>query len=74
LAENNTVTITPAVLTREQLAIYITRSMASTYRDEELGRIPAGFYLGGNQRCKRWLRAAVDQWLADGCPAVTKTR
>jgi predicted DNA-binding transcriptional regulator AlpA len=69
-----TVTIAPAVLTREQLAQLLDRSMASTYRDEELGRIPAGFYLGGNTRCKRWLRSDIDSWLANGCPAVTKTR
>lgn len=57
--------IESAVFTRKELAKYLHRSIATTYRDDELGRIPAPIQLGGRQV---WRRAEIDSWLEAGAP------
>jgi predicted DNA-binding transcriptional regulator AlpA len=47
------------------LARYLERSVASLYRDDARGLLPAGFRLGNR---RRWSRAEIDAWIAAGAP------
>jgi excisionase family DNA binding protein len=41
------------------------------YRLSDAGRMPAPVKLGA---LVRWSKCAIDQWVADGCPAVRKMK
>lgn len=55
----------PALLTVEEVARLIACSTRNVYRLADSGRIPRPMKIGG---MVRWSAAAVDAWLADGCP------
>jgi excisionase family DNA binding protein len=53
------------MLTVADVAGLIQCSTRHVYRMEERGEIPRAVRLGANVR---WPRAAIDAWLARGCP------
>jgi predicted DNA-binding transcriptional regulator AlpA len=52
-------------LTREDMAAYLHRSVASVDRDDAAGRLPKSSRIG--QR-KLWLRSEIEAWLLAGMP------
>lgn len=47
------------------LAVLLSRSVASLERDQAAGRLPAPLYVGGS---KRWRRMEIEEWVTAGCP------
>lgn len=60
----------PEFMTRDELALRLRRTTRAIDAGIAAGRIPAGVKAGGLRRLFK--RAEIDQWLADGCPAVGK--
>jgi predicted DNA-binding transcriptional regulator AlpA len=47
------------------LSELLQRSLASLYRDDAAGRLPAGLKIGGS---KRWRYSEIVAWVEAGCP------
>ena len=60
----------PTMLTVTGVAKILACSSRSVYRLADAGRIPPPVRIGG---LVRWPRAALEQWIKDGCP-VPKNR
>ena len=60
----------PTMLTATGVAKMLACSPRSIYRLADAGRIPPPVRIGG---LVRWPRAALEQWIAEGCP-VPKNR
>jgi len=58
-----------ALLAVGAVAAMLACSARHVYRLADAGRMPPPVKLGA---LVRWPRRAVEQWLADGCPAVRK--
>ena len=64
--DNNTNVYTqPPMLTATGVAKMLACSPRSVYRLADAGRIPPPVRIGG---LVRWPRAALEQWIAEGCP------
>jgi len=61
----------PAMLDVKEVARLLRCSARTVYRLADSGRTPAPVKLGG---LVRWLRHAMEQWVADGCPAWESPR
>jgi len=61
---------TPLLVDIQQLAVLLTRSVASLERDQAAGRLPAPVRIGGS---KKWRQADIEAWVAAGCPVRTTT-
>jgi excisionase family DNA binding protein len=61
----------PAMLTAHDVGNLINCSPRTVRRLVDLGQIPKPVRLGG---MVRWPRQAIEQWLADGCPAASARR
>ncbi len=59
------------MLTADGLAKLLDCSPRSVRRLADKGSIPPPVKIGG---MVRWPRGTIEQWLADGCPAVTTCR
>jgi prophage regulatory protein len=57
----------PRLLNATGVAALLNVSSRSVYRLADAGRMPQPLKVGGSVR---WDRQAVEQWVADGCPAV----
>ena len=55
----------PPMLTVDGVAKMLACSPRSIYRLADAGRIPPPVRIGG---LVRWPRAALEQWIAEGCP------
>jgi predicted DNA-binding transcriptional regulator AlpA len=53
------------LLSIKDLAQLLRRSVASLYRDDAAGRLPAAVWIGGS---KRWRSAEIDAWIQAGLP------
>jgi excisionase family DNA binding protein len=53
----------------EAVAALLGVSSRHVYRLADGGRMPRPLKLGG---ARRWDRQAVEQWIADGCPATKR--
>ena len=60
--------LTPALLTRKQLAVYLARSLPALDRDRAAGMLPHPVVLGVGRRSPRWPRQEIDNWISAGCP------
>lgn len=60
-------TTPPAMLNVQEVAALLKCSARHVTRLEESGQMPPAIKLG---RLSRWNRAAVEAWIADGCPPV----
>ncbi len=56
----------PLLLTIQQLAVLLSRSVAALERDDSAGRIPRPQRIG---RAKRWRVAEISDWVEAGCPS-----
>ena len=65
LQENPDQSIHPTMLTVDGVAQMLACSPRSVYRLADAGRIPPPVRIGG---LVRWPRAALEQWIKDGCP------
>lgn len=54
------------LLTVQDMAAILNCSARTVYRLVDSGKMPPPCRLGG---LVRWSRAAIDAWIADGCPA-----
>jgi excisionase family DNA binding protein len=64
-----TPTTTPArLLDVVAVAALLGVSSRHVYRLADGGRMPRPLKLGG---ARRWDRAAIESWIADGCPATS---
>jgi len=63
--------VVPALLSAKTAAEYCGISRASWWKMKTSGRCPAPIRLG---RRLLWRRVELDQWIAQGCPAVNKAR
>ena len=61
----------PLLLDIHTLAVLLNRSVASLERDQAAGRLPAPVRIGGS---RKWRRADIETWVADGCPARAARR
>ena len=59
------VDLQPLLVDIAGLAKLLARSVASLYRDEAAGRLPAGLRLGGS---KRWRYDEICDWVRAGAP------
>ena len=57
---------TALLLSTQDLAALLARSIRSVQRDNSTGRLPRPLRLGG---AIRWRRDEVLRWVAAGCPA-----
>jgi predicted DNA-binding transcriptional regulator AlpA len=48
------------------LSQLLKRSVASLYRDDSAGRLPAGLKIGAS---KRWRYSEIVAWVEAGCPS-----
>jgi len=60
-------TTPPAMLDVKEVAALLKCSARHVVRLQESGQMPPAIKLG---RLFRWNRAAVEAWIADGCPPV----
>src|SRR5262249_27446510 len=58
-------TMAPLLLDINALALVLSRSVPSLYRDDAAGRIPAAVRVGGS---KRWRASDIALWVELGCP------
>ena len=58
----------PALLDACGVAVYLSIPRRSVYRLAAAGRIPRPIRLGASLR---WIRAQLDEWVAQGCPTQT---
>ncbi|MCC5831107.1 MAG: helix-turn-helix domain-containing protein [Phycisphaeraceae bacterium] len=63
--------VLPAMLTIDQVARLLNCSTRTVYRLNDAGRMPRPVRLGS---LVRWNRSEIEQWIADGCPAVKGDR
>src|SRR5689334_20649504 len=56
----------PLMVDVNGLAVLLSRSPASLFRDDAAGRIPAALRIGGS---KRWRYADVVAWVEMNCPS-----
>lgn len=56
---------TPLMLTAADVAGLLACSAKTVYRLNDRGGMPRPVRLGG---MLRWHRAAIEQWIAEGCP------
>ena len=63
--DNTNVLTRPTMLTATGVAKMLVCSPRSIYRLADAGRIPPPVRIGG---LVRWPRAALEQWIAEGCP------
>jgi len=56
--------VPPVMLTVEQVARMLNCSTRTVYRLNSAGRMPRPVRLGA---LVRWRRAAIEQWIAEGC-------
>ena len=64
--DNNTdICFRPTMLTVTGVAKMLACSPRSIYRLADAGRIPPPVRIGG---LVRWPRAALEKWIAEGCP------
>ena len=59
------------LLTVRQVAEILNCSVRTVWRLSDAGRIPPPVRLGG---LVRWQQAAIDKWLAEGCPKLPAHR
>jgi excisionase family DNA binding protein len=59
--------VLPAMLTIDQVARLLNCSTRTVYRLNDAGKMPRPLRLGA---LVRWNRSEIEQWIADGCPAV----
>lgn len=59
--------VLPAMLTIDQVARLLNCSTRTVYRLNDAGHMPRPVRLGA---LVRWNRVEIEQWIADGCPAV----
>jgi excisionase family DNA binding protein len=59
--------VLPAMLTIDEVARLLSCSTRTVYRLNDAGRMPRPVRLGA---LVRWNRTEIEQWIADGCPAV----
>src|SRR5262245_24308446 len=55
----------PLLLRAAEAGVLCGRSLASWYRDNAAGRVPAPVRIGG---AVRWRRAELERWVEAGCP------
>lgn len=68
LATNSTQPISDsAMLTVADVARLVNCSVRSVYRLVDTGAMPTPVRIGG---LRRWRRAQIEAWIADGCPKV----
>ena len=65
LQDNPDQSTQPPMLTATGVAKMLACSPRSIYRLADAGRIPPPVRIGG---LVRWPRAALEQWIAEGCP------
>jgi excisionase family DNA binding protein len=53
----------------EQIAAMLSCSTRHVYRLCDSGRMPRPVRLG---KLARWNRTVIEQWIADGCPALSR--
>ncbi len=58
---------TTALMTIKDVARLLNCSERTVYRLNDSGRMPRPVRLG---TLVRWKRSEIEQWIADGCPAV----
>jgi excisionase family DNA binding protein len=68
-ASGNRATPSPAMLDIDALAEVLGVSSRHVRRQVDAGKFPQPVRLGG---CVRWPRAAVEAWIAAGCPNCRK--
>jgi len=56
-----------ALLTVGEVAELLSCSRRHVARLAAAGRMPGGVHVGA---LRRWIRAEIETWIADGCPAV----
>lgn len=59
----------PALLSVQAVAALLGVSTRHVYRLSDSGKIPRPVKLGATVR---WNRAAIDEWIAQGCPSVRR--
>jgi prophage regulatory protein len=64
-------TPSPLLIDAAQIAVMLSCSPRHVHRMIDAGHIPPPLRLGG---LKRWHRAAIEQWIAEGCPSVKRRR
>jgi len=56
----------PLMLTAAGVAALLACSTKTVYRLNDRGALPSPVRIGG---LLRWPRAAIEQWIAEGCPS-----
>jgi len=62
-------TAEPVLIDVKAVAKLLNCSQRHVARMQDAGQMPAPVRLG---RLCRWSRKAIEQWIADGCPAVRR--
>lgn len=57
----------PTLITVEQLAKIVQKSVRSVWRMRSAGQVPAPINVGGGVR---WRVDDIKRWIEDGCPAA----
>jgi predicted DNA-binding transcriptional regulator AlpA len=57
---------TPLLIDIKDLAVLLSRSVASLHRDDAAARLPAAVRIAGS---KRWRYADIAAWVELGCPS-----
>ena len=63
--------IEPVMITARQLAVLLQVSTRQVWRMLSAGRVPTPIRVGG---IVRWRMAEVENWIAEGCPAQSRTK
>ena len=61
----------PVLVTAKELSAMLSVSVRTIWRMRDAGRLPAPITIGS---CVRWQTATIEEWVAAGCPQVSRGR